>query len=179
MTHFIGIHMRDKILLVLVVGAMSIAMNVMAEVSPASKEMTSTLQRLHLLEQAFYPAEPSMVAKFYAKAVMERNGALQFMVLSPELQQKFRPTLESSKWVTGASSPRVISYDAVNIERSAKLWKFVLHFNLEYAGGRLYSCANHVEIGQIVNPELVKSPLWAVTAVEFFDPTQACQSTEQ
>jgi hypothetical protein len=166
--------MKNKIGLILLAAGMSVAMNAVAKVQ-LGIEKAATQQRIHMLEIAFYPNEPDSIAKLYAKAAMERNGAVQFMVLSPELRQKFRATLEDLNWVTGASNPKILSYSAVNIERAANLWKFAVHFTLSYAGNHPYSCINHIEVGQVIRAKSRNTPVWAITQLDFLDPAQACQ----
>ncbi|MGB6977268.1 MAG: hypothetical protein WBE18_07440 [Gammaproteobacteria bacterium] len=152
-------------------GMLAIVTNTLAEVGTVSDEL-AIKQRVHMLEMAFYPTQPDTVAKFYAKAVMDHNGALQYMVLSPDLRQSVQLFLQGKGWVTGIPGPKIVSYDVVNIARAAKLWTYAIHFNLERADGRSYSCVNHIEIGKVMNPEFGISPVWAITKLEFLAPTE-------
>jgi hypothetical protein len=158
-------------------GILSIALTATAQLKLPSAvgDETALQQRLHMLETAFYPNRPEMVAKMFAKAAMQRNGAVQFMVLAPELRDKFRATLAASHWVTGTTSPQIVSYSAVNTERNDSLWQFAIHFNFEYTAGRPYSCVNHISMKYLTNPAYGKSPVWAITSIDFLDPAQACK----
>ena len=47
-------------------------------------------RRTELLEQALAPTTPKELAALYAKAIDDRNGAVQYMLLCPALQEKQR-----------------------------------------------------------------------------------------
>jgi hypothetical protein len=56
-------------------------------------------------------ASAEQCAQMYAKAVKERNGALQYALYSDNLRQGTEKDFENTNWVTGFSSPWVDSYD--------------------------------------------------------------------
>ena len=76
-----------------------------------SPKLDSLQRQITLLQQALAPATPGEAVEKWAKGVKERNGALQFAVLAPELQEQSRSGLESRGWVTGVSSPWVESFE--------------------------------------------------------------------
>jgi hypothetical protein len=84
------------------------------ERSPSQSVSTSaiaSLQRqVQLLQQAVAPQSPQDAANTWAKAIQTRNGALQFAILTPQLQNKMRKAYESCNWVTGVSSPWIEKY---------------------------------------------------------------------
>jgi hypothetical protein len=60
-------------------------------------------------------ASPQRCVDEYAKAVKNRNGAIQYALMDDELREKNRADFNSS-WVTGVSSPWVESYDITKID---------------------------------------------------------------
>ncbi|MGB9867404.1 MAG: copper amine oxidase N-terminal domain-containing protein [Bacillota bacterium] len=67
-------------------------------------------RRVAMLEAALVGEDPVWVANAWADAVKNRNGAVQFALLSPELREKYRPAFEQLGWVTWVSGPWVESY---------------------------------------------------------------------
>lgn len=66
--------------------------------------------RVDRLEQALAPGDPLSAATDWAEGVKQRNGALQYALLSPELKEKSFDDFASMNWSTGTSSPWVASY---------------------------------------------------------------------
>lgn len=71
---------------------------------------SSEENRLALLEHALAPKDPLTAVTRWADGVKERNGALQYAVLSPALRKAYGSDFESLHWVTGTSSPWVKEY---------------------------------------------------------------------
>lgn len=74
-------------------------------------EQASLERQVRLLQQAVAPPTPGEAVKTWARGVKERNGALQYAALSPELREKRLPCFESCGWVTGTSSPWVEKFE--------------------------------------------------------------------
>lgn len=73
-------------------------------------ELESLQRQVKLLHEAVAPATPREAVEKWAEGVKERNGALQYAVLSPELKEQNLSGYESWGWVTGASSPWIEHY---------------------------------------------------------------------
>lgn len=87
-------------------------------------------QRVQLLEQALQPTQASSLISMYAEAVKNRNGAVQYMLYCDDLQKKFLPDFQRMNWVTGVSSPSVMSY---KIDTQAE-GKYIVHFTMGLQG---------------------------------------------
>jgi len=68
-------------------------------------ELVSLQRQVKLLQEAVAPATPREAVEKWAKGLKDRNGALQYAVLSPELKDQNLYSYESCRWVTGTSSP--------------------------------------------------------------------------
>jgi hypothetical protein len=67
-------------------------------------------RRIELLESALAPASAGEAVNDWAEAVKNRNGAVQYSLLSPELKKRTLEAYRGMSWVTGVSSPWVDSY---------------------------------------------------------------------
>ena len=67
-------------------------------------------RRAVMLERGLRLESPAWVRTPGRELSKERNGALQFALLSPELRARCRSAFERCGWVTGVSSPWVESY---------------------------------------------------------------------
>jgi hypothetical protein len=74
------------------------------------KDGASLERRMPLLEKALMPGTAKETVETWARGIETRNGALQFVTLSPMLRAAYEPGFESSGWVTGTSSPWVVKY---------------------------------------------------------------------
>lgn len=81
----------------------------------------SLQEQLTMLERYFVAETPLAAVETWAEGVKSRNGAVQFAMLSPDLQQQARSAYERIHWVTGISSPYVSSYSIVPKDESD--WK--------------------------------------------------------
>lgn len=105
--------------------------------APQSTSPQTSLQRqISLLQQALAPKNPEEAAKTWAEGVKMRNGALQFAVLSPELQEQKQAGYESIGWVTGVSSPWVESYNITSKTETADgSWEYQVQLILKTSTG--------------------------------------------
>lgn len=65
-------------------------------------------------------------AQMYAKAVMERKGAIQYGLLSSKLRAAKKAGFEDMNWVTGVSSPWVTGFDIT--DNGKGIYKIVFHW---------------------------------------------------
>ena len=72
--------------------------------------MKTSTEQLTMLERYFAAETPLEAVETWAEGVKDRNGAVQFAVFSPALQQRARSSYERIHWVTGISSPYVSTY---------------------------------------------------------------------
>jgi len=93
-----------------------------------------TDRRISLLEAALAPKTPQSVAISWAKAAKNRNGAIQYMLMCPDLQQKYLSNLEALNWVTGISSPWVSDFKILSQRKNAKSWIFTIQYVLSTSG---------------------------------------------
>ncbi|RXT00625.1 hypothetical protein [Ammoniphilus sp. CFH 90114] len=61
--------------------------------------------RMELLEKAVTPTAPREVIQTWSHALQQRNGAVQYALLSKELRDPYLLEMEQLNWVTGVSSP--------------------------------------------------------------------------
>jgi len=93
-------------------------------------------QQLTLLQQGFAAKTPKEAVQTWAEAVQNRNGAVQFAVLSPALKEKIRSHYEQIHWVTGISSPWVDEFYITKEEKSAdNTWKYGVEFQMKTSTG--------------------------------------------
>ncbi|TJY41308.1 copper amine oxidase N-terminal domain-containing protein [Cohnella pontilimi] len=74
----------------------------------------SDQRQIELLNQWVAAKSPEGAVQTWAEAIKNRNGAVQFAMLAPDLQKKTRKQFESLNWVTGVSSPWVDSFTVSN-----------------------------------------------------------------
>lgn len=75
------------------------------------------------------PKNSNEVVKLWAEGVKNRNGVLQYVVLSKALKEEFIKSLaDNLSWVTGASSPWVESYKIDKQKINSDLWKYNVVF---------------------------------------------------
>jgi hypothetical protein len=102
----------------------------------ATLPQTSLERQISLLQQALAPQTPEEAAETWARGVKMRNGALQFAVLSPKLQEQKRADYEALGWVTGTSSPWVDSYKIVGQSRKDdSSWEYQVQLALKTSTG--------------------------------------------
>ncbi|WP_115708540.1 hypothetical protein [Legionella sainthelensi] len=89
--------------------------------------------RIAMLEKALAPQKADEVAALFAKANKDRNGAVQFMLFSNSLKNKY--TDRWPNWVSGVSSPWITSYTIKKEAQSKRSWKFTITYQWETASG--------------------------------------------
>ncbi|TSI09686.1 hypothetical protein [Lysinibacillus sp. BW-2-10] len=95
-------------------------------------------ERIKMLELSIIPTTPRETVEVFAKAVKERNGAVQYALLSKDEQEKVYTTLAANHWVTGVSSPWVETYKIISEKelKSKKQMEYVVEFNLFTSTGK-------------------------------------------
>jgi len=106
------------------------------------------LQRqVDLLERSMAPKTPREAVERWAEGIKERNGALQYAVLSPELKEQKRSYYEDCGWVTGVSSPWVESYEIFKENELEKgLWEYEVIFKMMTSTGEAGTNAYKVAV---------------------------------
>lgn len=95
-------------------------------------ELASLQRQVNLLQNALSPATPKEAVEKWAKGVKERNGALQYAVLSPQFKELRLSVYESCNWVTGTSSPWIERYEITKETQTADTaWEYQVSY--EYA----------------------------------------------
>lgn len=83
-------------------------------------------QRVSLLESAFSPSTPQALVTTFAKAVQNRNGAVQYMLFCPSLQKQYLAQYEELNWISGTSSPSLTSYQLHQTSANQFTIRFIL-----------------------------------------------------
>jgi hypothetical protein len=81
---------------------------------------------------------PDEAALLWSKGVKERNGALQYAVMSDELKALYKEHLDANypSWVTGFSSPWVEKFDIIESKRISKAeHEVTMQFSLATSAG--------------------------------------------
>lgn len=80
--------------------------NMLSVDTPDMEKVKSEIARI---EYALIPSDPDEAIKLWGRGEQTRNGALQYLALSPELRQDADQSdyVRQSYWVTGGSSPWV------------------------------------------------------------------------
>lgn len=105
------------------------------QTSGLGTETSAKDRRIAMLEKAVLPASPEEVALAWAKGVKDRNGALQFALLGPELRERYEPDLERCGWVTGTSSPWVDSFEITATDEQDGTYRFKISFHMMTSAG--------------------------------------------
>jgi hypothetical protein len=74
-------------------------------------DRASQQRQIELLQSALAPSSAEAAAQAWANGVKSRNGAVQYAVLSPDLQSRTVKQYEELNWVTGISSPWIDKYE--------------------------------------------------------------------
>lgn len=109
---------------------------------------TLTEERLAMLEKAIVPTSPDKTIELWAKAVAERNGALQYALFTDNARSGVKGTFESFHWVTGVSSPWVESYKVIGKKETKDRTKeYVVEFDLATSTG--YAGTDKARVGLV------------------------------
>ncbi len=133
-------------------------------------KLHSLQQQVKLLQEALAPTTPKEAMEKWAQGVKERNGALQYAVLSPELKEQSFSDYESFGWVTGTSSPWVEHYEITKETKVGEnAWEYEVRFELATSTGPAGSSVNNVIVKQYepdaALPSLHPNQKWYVSRV--------------
>jgi hypothetical protein len=96
----------------------------------------SLSRQITLLQDALAPTAPGEAVEKWAKGIKERNGALQYAVLSPELKKQKLSDYEHVGWVTGVSSPWVENFKILKETKiNEASWEYKIQFNWATSSG--------------------------------------------
>jgi hypothetical protein len=107
--------------------------------------------RTRLLEAALAPKTADEAAGKYAEAVKTRNGALQYAVMSDELKEQNRKSLEELNWVTGTSSPWVADYKIEGTQDSDTRWTYQIQYTWTSSTGEKTPSSETIVVEQKVD----------------------------
>jgi hypothetical protein len=97
---------------------------------------SSLQEQLEMLERGIVPTTPEETISTWAKAVKDRNGALQYALFVENSKLGQKKSLEQFHWVTGVSSPWVESYKVISQkENPDKTLDVVVEFDLATSAG--------------------------------------------
>lgn len=114
-----------------------------------NREKQNFERRVDLLESALLPQTPEEVADAWARGVKYRNGALQYAVMSPDLQKNYLSDFENLNWVTGTSSPWVDNYEILSKEKQADdSYVFEIKFNMMSSMGSEGTSTTRIIVGR-------------------------------
>lgn len=104
---------------------------------PVQQEKISLEERLLRLEEGIIPKNPDETVNLWAKAVKERNGALQYALFDNIVKSSAAATFEQYHWVTGASSPWVETFRVIQKRELAdKSLEYVVEFDVYTSTGK-------------------------------------------
>lgn len=121
----------------------------LASVSFAENKATETQlqsRRIFMLEYALAPANPEAVATAWADAAKNRNGAVQYMLMCPDLQKANLSNLEALNWVTGVSSPWISSTKIISVEKKENGSDFSVQYEFSLSSGVVGSVVDHIHV---------------------------------
>lgn len=126
-------------------------------------------RRIFMLETALAPANPKAVATAWANAAKSRNGAVQYMLMCPDLQKANLTNLDALNWVTGVSSPWISSAKIISQTQKQNTWKFVIQYKFSAGGGAAGSTVDHIDIVP-VNAEANLSQQFCISQFGYLSP---------
>lgn len=103
-------------------------------------------RRIFLLEAALAPANPEAVANAWANAAKNRNGAVQYMLMCPDLQKANLSNLEALNWVTGVSSPWISSTKIISEKTKEDSSNFAVQYEFSLSNGVVGSVVDHIHV---------------------------------
>lgn len=114
-----------------------------------AQSVSSDQRRVELLESAIAPDNTKAAAWLWAKAVKERNGAVQYLLMCPALQKENLTRLENSNWVTGVSSPWVSDYRVALISKTYKEERYKIVYTLYTGAGIMGKSTDSLKIVRV------------------------------
>ena len=109
-------------------------------------QIQQLLRRISMLESALAPTNPQAVAKAWAEATKNRNGAVQYMLLCPSLQKVNLANLEALNWVTGISSPWISSYKVEFRNKEGNVSQFFIQYQFTDGGKETWKAIDYINI---------------------------------
>jgi hypothetical protein len=120
-------------------------------------------RRIELLESALAPASADEAVNAWAGAVKNRNGAVQYSLLSPELKKLTLKPYQAVNWVTGVSSPWVDSYQvSAGVPADDGSVAYDVTFALKTSAGDAGTGTVKVTVGQ-------QDGNWPIIGLEYVD----------
>ena len=138
------------------------AMNSAKPAISTQSQTESEQRRISLLEKALIPQTAEDAALTWAEGVQTRNGALQFAVLSPELQTKMKADYVAMNWITGVSSPWVERYQITRQVQQDKGWKFEIEYEMMTSTGLAGTQSDRIRVAQL-NGDCASLEGWYIT----------------
>ncbi|MBL7480169.1 hypothetical protein IZU94_09360 [Legionella sp. 27fs60] len=93
----------------------------------------SDAARISMLERALAPETPDALAALFASANKNRNAAVQFMLFSEPLKNKYKDNWPY--WVSGTSSPWITSFTIKKSVLNKHQWQFQITYQWATADG--------------------------------------------
>ncbi len=117
-------------------------------------ELNLLENQVKLLEKALAPKTPEEAVETWARGIKERNGALQYAVLSPRLKELKRSDYEGCYWVTGVSSPWVDDFEITKgVMDKDGLWNFEVDVKMMTSTGDAGTGTYQVAVKQYDNEQ--------------------------
>ncbi len=120
--------------------------------------------RIAMLEKALAPKTPEAVAHLFAEANKTRNGAVQFMLFSETLKNKYKSNWPY--WVSGTSSPWITAYEIKKIKQNANTWTFQITYQWATASGPFQPPLKQTIVVAPAPKGTSSSQKWQITALE-------------
>jgi hypothetical protein len=139
-------------------------------------ETDQLLRRISLLEYALAPSNAEAVAVTWAAAAKNRNGAVQYMLLCPKLQNANLSKLEALNWVTGVSSPGVSDYKILSPTINGNTRKFAIQYQFAAGGGIYLSAIDSISVVPI-NRAVYPSQKWCINQFNYLSPVDSLART--
>lgn len=129
-------------------------------VTNVTPDPNSLQRQLELLQDWMAPQSAKEAVQTWAKAVKMRNGAVQFAVLSQELQEQTKGIFEEQNWVTGLSSPWVEKYSILKKSKTDKgIEAYTVEFRLATSTGYAGSVKAYLTIENL-------NEKWKITEIK-------------
>jgi hypothetical protein len=118
----------------------------------------SEQQQLDLLQNWVAAKSGEEAVQAWAHAVQLRNGAVQYTLLNPKLQEQTKKSYEELGWVTGVSSPWVEKYVISNGTPSENgTWTYTITFTMASSTGGAGEGVVKVSVAQLNDKWVIDS----------------------
>lgn len=78
------------------------------------------------------PKKPAEIVAAWATAAKSRDGKIQYALLCPDQQKKYRKTFENLNWVTGVSSPQIKSFKVSTLKQNDAFSEFNIRYEVGF-----------------------------------------------